>query len=91
MVIITSKEYNSGLLLSEYNGKLGIMYGFQNKKTDKFEPFWVYRQASYKAIPLKKAMPHQVGLGTPQQAKIILQKFLDAIDEEFLDKKEEKE
>ena len=88
MLIITNKQYNSGLLLNEHGGKLNILYGRQDKKSDTFKPYWVYRQASYKAVPLDKAMPHQVSLGTPQQAKIILQKFIEAIDIEFLSKKE---
>ena len=88
MFIMTNKEHKTGLLLDEYQGKLGILYGFQ--KGDKLMPFWVYRQSPFKKAPVDKAMPHKVALGTPQQAKVILQKFIEAIDAEYLDKKEEK-
>lgn len=87
MFIMTDKEHNTGLHLNEYNGKLGILYGFQ--KGDKLFPFWVYRQSPFKKAPVDKAMPHKVELGTPQQAKIILQKFIETIDAEYLNKKED--
>lgn len=84
MFIMTDKKHKSGLMLNEYNEKLGILYAFQRK--DQLIPFWVYRQSSYKKVALDKAMPHRIELGTPQQAKIILQKFLKQIEDEYLNK-----
>jgi len=86
MFIITKKEYNTGVLLNEWNGKLGITYAFQ--KGDTAMPFWVYRQSPFQAKAISKAMPHRVELGTPKQAKIILQKFIDIIDKDFLEGEE---
>jgi hypothetical protein len=79
MFILTSKEYKSGLILNEHDGKLGILYGHQ--KGDKLMPFWVYRQSSFKKSPIDRAMPHRVVLGTPQQAKIILEQFLKEVND----------
>ena len=84
MFIMTDKKHKSGLMLNEWEGKLGILYAFQ--KRDEIMPFWVYRQSPFKKVALDKAMPHRVSLGTPQQAKIILKKFIKQIDEEFLNK-----
>lgn len=84
--IMTDKKHKSGLILNEYNNKLGILYGYQ--QGDKLKPFWVYRQSAFKKCPLDKAMPHRVELGTPQQAKIILEKFIKEIEEEYLNKAE---
>lgn len=87
MIIITDKEHGTGLHLNEYKGKLGIIYGWQDDET--FKPFWVYRQRQYVMAPVKSAMPHRVALGTPKQAKAILQKFIEAIDDEFLNEESE--
>ena len=87
MFIMTNREHKTGLILNEYNGKIGIMYGFQ--KDDKLMPFWVYRQSPFQKKPLDKAMPHRVELGTPQQAVLILEKFLEQIKEEYINKKTE--
>ena len=85
MFIMTDKRHKSGLMLNLYDGKLGILYGFQ--KADKIMPFWVYRQSSFKKEALDKAMPHRVVLGTPKQAKLVLERFLKQIEEEFLNNK----
>jgi len=82
MFILTDKKHKSGLMLNEYKGKLGILYAFQ--KGDKIMPFWVYRQSPFKQVALDKAMPHRVEIGTPKQAKIILQTLLKQIEEEYL-------
>lgn len=84
MFIKTEAKYDNGVILNEWEGKLGIMYVFQ--KGDKVLPFWVYRQSPFQAKPISKPMPHRVVLGTPEQTKAILLKFIEQIDEEFLNK-----
>jgi len=82
MFIITDKKHNTGLLLQEYNGKLGIVYCYQEE--DKICPYWVFRQATWRKIPVAKSMPHRVELGAPKQAKVILEKFIAEIEKIYL-------
>jgi len=86
---MTDKKHKTGLILNEYKEKIGILYGFQ--KDDKIMPFWVYRQSPFKKAALDKPMPHRIDLGSPKQAKIILETFLKQIEEEYLNKKSEEQ
>lgn len=82
MFILTDKERKTGLMLSEYNKKLDIIYGYQ--KEDEFRAFWAYRQNKYKGMPNStKPMPHGIKLGTPEQARLILKTFLEEIERKY--------
>jgi hypothetical protein len=84
--IVTEPDYNSGIALNEYNGKLSLVSAQEGKDG---QIWWrkvypeVFDKDTKQRVVGDKAIPMGVNLGTPEEAHGVLSDLLIMIETEY--------
>jgi hypothetical protein len=83
--IVTNQQYNSGIMLDEYNGVYslsGARLGQDRDGNEKVWQDWGFRQTKDKK-PMEKAMPWKITIGTKDEAIQNLKDILSLLGAEY--------